>query len=215
MRRCAVSCQATIHPSEPLPLFTLSQAHAAFAIDGSGQFQDQLRAALTMLARSNDPAIKQLHAQLESAAGVVTFRQMTDDRATWSNDGDPTRGHIEPSGGGPKHDGRTSPTDATIYIPQTAVDPGSERWRSGLLVHELVHGLDLATGRYNPDYRVRERRAVFLQNIWRERTGFPLRTSYHGAFPTMDYQYAKSVGLTASYLEYIFRRSDFPGPRPK
>ena len=186
--------------------------HAALAIDGSGQFQDQLRAALTMLAQSNDPAINQLHAQLVSAPGVVTFRQMTDDRATWSNDGDPNRGHTEPSDGGPKREGRTSPTDATIYIPQSAIVPGSERWRSGLLVHELVHGLDLATGRYNRDYAVRERRAVFLQNIWRERTAFSLRTSYHAVFPTMDYQYAKSLGLTANYLEYIFSRSDFPAP---
>ncbi len=32
-----------------------------------------------------------------------------------------------------------------------------------MLVHELVHALDLASGRYHRDSSVRERRVVFLQ----------------------------------------------------
>ncbi len=35
--------------------------------------------------------------------------------------------------------------------------------KNGMLVHELVHALDLASGRYHRDSSVRERRVVFLQ----------------------------------------------------
>jgi len=187
-------------------------ADAALAVDGSGEFEDHVRAALATLAHGTDPIFRQLHEALLSAPGVITFRKMNDDTATWARGGDPDRGHTEPADGRPKREGRGSSTDAIVYIPLNAVQPGSERWRSGLFIHELVHALDLATGSYNPDYRIRERRAVFMQNAWRERSGFPLRASYHGSFPTLDYQYAKSLGITASYFEYIFGRSDFPNP---
>ena len=142
---------------------------------GSSSFQRQLRTALTLLERSEEPHIRQLYAAVVAAPGTITFRQMTDDRATWSNDGDPDRGHTEPADGRPKREGRTQPTNATIFIPEAAVKPGSARWKSGLLVHELVHALDLADGRYNRDYTVRERRAVFMQNIWRQHVRYQLR----------------------------------------
>jgi len=93
-----------------------------------------------------------------------------------------------------------------------ALDPGGPRWRSGLLIHELVHALDLVTGRYNRDYSVRERRAVFMQNVWRLHVGSKLRVSYHGDFATLDYQYAARHGTITEYANYIFTRADFPKP---
>ena len=173
-------------------------------------FYRKLHAMLESLERSDDPYIRQLRAEVLAAPGAVRFRRMTDDRSTWSNDGDPDRGHTEPSDGRPKSKGRTAPTNATIFIPQSALEPGGSRWRSGLLVHELVHALDLATGRYNRDYTVRERRATFMQNVWRHRVGAALRVSYHGKFSTLDYQDASRHGTIAKYVNYIFTRADFP-----
>ena len=97
-----------------------------------------------------------------------------------------------------------------MFIPQTAVEIGSRRWGSGLLVHELVHALDLATGRYNRDYMVRERRATFMQNVWRHHVGAKLRASYHNQFATLDYQYAARQRSIADYATYIFNWADFP-----
>ena len=177
---------------------------------GNPVFYDKLRNALSLLERSDDPQIRRLHAAVVTAPGRISFRQMTDDPATWSNDGDPDRGHTEPVDGRPKREGRTKPTDCTIYVMQSAVEPGSSRWKSGLLVHELVHALDLATGRYNRNWILRERRAVFVQNIWRTHVGFRLRDSYHGKIPTLDYQLASRRGSIPEYLDYVYTRNDFP-----
>ena len=187
----------------------VTEGHAA---PGNPVFYDKLRSALALLERSDDLQIRRLHAAVVAAPGRISFRRMTDDPTTWSNDGDPDRGHTEPVDGRPKREGRSEPTDCIIYIPQSAVEPGSSRWKSGLLVHELVHALDFATGRYNRNWMLRERRAVFLQNVWRARVGFRLRDSYHGKFPTVDYQFAAQQGSIAEYLDYLYSRNDFPKP---
>jgi hypothetical protein len=48
--------------------------------------------------------------------------------------------------------------------------------------------------------------------VWRHQVGSPLRTSYHGRFPTLDYQEAVGHGKVAEYARYIFTGSDFPAP---
>lgn len=175
-------------------------------------FDRKLGAMLDALGRSNDALIRRLHDAAAAAPGAIRFREMTDDPATWSSDGDPQRGHTEPDDGRPKREGRSAPTDATVFVPPAALEVGSPRWRSGLLVHELVHALDLASGRYNRDYTVRERRATFMQNVWRHDVGSRLRVSYHGRFSTVDYQVAAQHGAIAAYANYIFTRADFPPP---
>jgi len=179
----------------------------------SAAFERKLGEMLDALARSNDVYIRRLHDAAATAPGAIRFREMTGDPATWSSDGDPQRGHTEPADGRPKRAGRHAPTDATVFIPQGALEVGSPRWRSGLLVHELVHALDLAAGRYHGDYTVRERRATFMQNVWRHDVGSPLRVSYHGRFATLDYQFAAAHGELAAYASDVFMRADFP-PAP-
>lgn len=175
-------------------------------------FYRNLSAMLDSLAQSSDPVIRRLHDAAAAAPGAIRFREMTDDPATWSSDGDPQRGHTEPDDGRPKREGRSAPTDATVFVPPAALEVGSPRWRSGLLVHELVHALDLASGRYNRDYTVRERRATFMQNLWRHDVGSRLRTSYHGRFATLDYQVAAAHGTIAAYANEIFTGAGFPKP---
>jgi hypothetical protein len=195
--------------------FTADFANASPVFDdsasaASSDFYRKLRAALDALGRSDSLHIRQLHAAVAVAPGTIHFREMTDDPSTWSSDGDPNRGHTNPADRRTKRDGRAAPTDAAVFVPRAALEIGGPRWPSGLLVHELVHALDLASGRYNRDYRVRERRATFMQNVWRSHVGSRLRTSYHGEFATLDYQYAARHGTIAQYAEYIFTRADFP-----
>jgi len=204
------------------PARALLMLDAPRALTGSRHhaFYEQLRQSLAVLAESPQPHVRQLLAAVAAAPAAVTFRPVTDDPATWASDGDRERGHTQPVDGRPKNEGRTRPTGADVYLPPWSVDMRTPRWHDGLLVHELVHALDLTTGHYHPDVRVRERRAVFMQNLWRDSTGTPLHGSYHGEFPTLDYQEAKREGRIEEYAAYVFHRSDFPhtpanGPDPR
>ena len=174
------------------------------------QFHLRLNEAVAALERSRDPLLRELMAALKASPGIVVVRPLTDDPATWSSDGDRDRAHTEPADLKPKRLGRSRPTNAVVFLNRGAVDEGSAHWRAGVLVHELVHALDLSTGRYHADVRLRERRAVFLQNVWRQRIGQPLRTTYHGRFATLDYQQAARRGEIADYGRYLFTRADFP-----
>jgi hypothetical protein len=156
--------------------------------------------------------LRRLLEAVRASPAAIRIRPITDDRATWSSDGDRSRGHTEPDDRRPKREGRSRPADATVFIPPDAVDPGASHWRTGVLVHELTHALDLANGRYSPEVTVRERRATFMQNAWRHHIGSGARTSYHGQFPTLDYQEAVRTKSVDEYARYIFTRSDFPAP---
>jgi len=173
-------------------------------------FYERLREAVASLATDTDPTIRRLHAAAGAAPARIMFRPITDDRRTWSSDGDRDRGHTEPADSSPKQEGRTRPTGAIVHLPPWGVDMTIKRWSNGLLVHELTHALDLATGRYHPNNRMRERRAVFVQNFWRDRIGAELRTDYHGYFPTLDYQEAKRQRRIDEYVGYLFTRNHFP-----
>ena len=176
------------------------------------QFHDDLRKAIALLERARDPLIPRLVAAARAAPATITFREITGDKSTWHQSGDADRGHTDPADGKPKRTGRAKPADAIVYVMRSGVQPGTRRWKNGLLVHELVHALDLATGRYHADGPVRERRAVFMQNVWRSEQGYPLRVDYHDRFATLDYQEAVKHGALARYAEYIFTRADFPPP---
>lgn len=174
------------------------------------RFHQRLTEAVAALARSPEPLLRELHAAVMASRGKIIVRPLTDDPATWSSDGDRSRAHTEPADGKPKRLGRSQPTDAIVYLNPEAVEEGRSYWKGGVLVHELVHALDLSSGRYNPDNRVRERRAVFIQNLWRDRAGHPLRESYHGYFPTPDYQIAVKRGEVAQLGRHLFTGPDFP-----
>ena len=175
-------------------------------------FRTKVVATLAALERCEDAVIRRLHAAVLAAPAAITVRQITEDPATWHADGDRDRGHTDPADGRPKGKGRSTSTGAIVYIPVSAVQPGNPRWKSGLFVHELMHAVDLAYGRYHPDYTVRERRAVFVQNVWRARLGAALRATYHGRFPTVDYQEAARRMTLDAYVRALFAGADFPPP---
>ena len=176
------------------------------------QFHDDLRKAIALLERARDPLIPRLVAAARAAPATITVREITADNSPWHESGDADRGHTDPADGKPKRRCRAKPADAIVYVMRSGVQPGTRRWKNGLLVHELVHALDLAAGRFHADGPVRERRAVFVQNVWRSELGYPLRADYHDRFATLDYQEAAKKGALARYAEYIFTRADFPPP---
>ena len=108
-----------------------------------------------------------------------------------------------------KRYGRDKPTPTIIFINPDRIDPEHRSYRNGTLAHEFVHALDLAYGRYHRDYEVRERRAVFVQNIWRDLQEYKLRKSYHGRFPTREYQAARRNGTIQNILDRIFTGNTF------
>jgi hypothetical protein len=101
--------------------------------------------AMQALAASPEPAIRRLHAAATAAPATIMLRAITADPATWHRDADPTRGHTQPGDGQPRSSGRNRPTDAVVHVPADTFVPGSARWKSGLLVHELVHAIDSPT----------------------------------------------------------------------
>lgn len=193
------------------------RAHAGLILEpypgvDEPRFYERLGKMVADLETSGDPILRRLVEAAKASPAKIRIRPITDDRSTWNSDGTRTRGHTDPDDKRSKASGRTSPADATVYVPPEAVEPGERFWKSGTLVHELTHAIDLANGRYSPTTSIRERRATFMQNVWRARTGYTLRTSYHERFPTLDYQEAARRGSMDEYARYIFTRPDFPAP---
>ena len=208
-RRLPLATLAALSLSAALP------ARAGLVLDAypgveEPRFYEQLRVLVEEFEQSKDPHVRRLVEAAKASPAKIRIRPMTDDRSTWNSDGTRTRAHTEPDDKQPKSQGRDKPSDATIFLPPDAVEPGKVHWKSGTLAHELTHAVDLANGRYNPVVAVRERRATFMQNVWRVHTGYALRTSYHERFPTLDYQHAVKSDSVEEYARYIFTRSDFP-----
>lgn len=196
-------------------LLPMASACAEIRIAGDSSFRAAVAAQIEALRSDDLPLMRQLVDAVNTCPATVEIRPITKDRTTWHPDGNPTRGHADPTDGKLKRRGRDRPTDAWLYIPPSAVQRNSRLWNSGVFVHELTHSMDLICGRYHPDGTVRERRAVWVQNAWRHRLGqMALRSSYHGEFPTTDYQEALRSRTLARYEPYLFTRSDFP-PAPR
>lgn len=173
------------------------------------QFTNDVNALLGALESSN-PDLSRFIEQARRSPAQIIISPITDDPATWHEDGDRTRSHTEPLDGKPKNLGRSVSTNSVIYLNPKRIDSKERSFEEGTLVHELIHALDFAYGRYDARYEIRERRAVFLQNLWKDLSGYRLRESYHGRFSTLDYQNAKRSGKIRDYIEHILTRSDLP-----
>jgi hypothetical protein len=195
-------------------LLPTALASAKTRIAGDEHFRTAVAAQIEALRTDDLPVMRKLVEAVSTCPAVVEVRSITGDRTTWHPDGNPTRGHTDPTDGKPKRQGRDRPTDAWLYIPASAVQRNSRLWTSGVFVHELTHAMDLVCGRYHPDGPVRERRAVWVQNAWRHRLGqMALRSNYHGQFATTDFQDALRERRLEDYERFLFTRSDFPPPR--
>jgi hypothetical protein len=207
----------------------LSRWKSQFKVDPQERrsFKKRVWALMDALMTSSKPGLSQLYERMLHSSVPITVRSVTDDVSTWhvkearmDPDDRPIarerRSHTDPSDLKGRGAERDEPTGSTIFINPFRIDPSDTSYESGTFVHELVHALDLAYGLYNSEKEIRERRAVFFQNMWRDARRDSLRESYHGDFVTDDYQravIADSKGDPNGVVDvtaHLFSHNDFP-----
>lgn len=172
----------------PAPAFATIEISQSPAYPG---FDESVRSAIERIETHVNPVFGSVISTLKQAPVQITLSAIGDDPASIHPDGDPSRWHTDPVDGLPKRLGRDKPTGSVVYVNAKKFLKGNA---DDVLVHELMHAYDLATGRYHPSAEIRERRAVFMQNLWRDTIGRKLRSDYHGNFETLDYQHSKRDG---------------------
>lgn len=207
----------------------LSRWKSRFKVDSHERrsFKDRVWALMDDLMTSSKPGLRLLYERLLRSPVPITIRSISDDASTWHVKetrmaprkrpaARGRRSHTDPSDSKPRGARRDRPTGSTIFINPFRLNPSDGTYKSGTFVHELVHALDLAYGLYNSAVKIRERRAVFFQNMWREAKGEDLRENYHGKFVTDDYQRAVRAGRAgrpndvAAVTAHLLLHNDFP-----
>lgn len=196
---------ASVHPAD-----ARIEYRAPKGSEGAYQpFFKNVSYQLQLMKTARDSNMQAFYEYVIRAPGVISIQPVTDDPATWleNNPNNKNRCHVKwiPS------QSRPNDRDAILYMVPQYVDPSHKSFRFGTLPHELVHATDYTYGHFHQERQYRERRGVFVENIWRDMVGHPLRTNYHNRFDTLDYQKAKAQGEVETILRrYIFQRSDLP-----
>lgn len=186
-----------------------SNISAGLVIEGSGEFKNKVNSNLSEAARGSIYLAKLIQ-NIKSSRSTITIKAITNDRSTWHNSGKKSRSHTESLDNKGRGAERNTPTNSIVYINTNRITRSHRTYASGTLIHEIVHASDLANGRYNSSYPVREKRAIFFQNIWRNLHAKELRTDYHGRFETKEYQIARKNGKVKQFVEYYFTYNDLP-----
>lgn len=161
--------------------------------------------------RDASPYLAQIFKAAHAAPFEIVIGPVTDDPRTHF-EGDRTRSSTRAFHADPLADSRLPGGPALILLNLDDVSPWGFLYKRGTLAHELVHALDRTYGRSHPNRQVRERRAVFVTNIWRDARGWYVAESYNGEFETLDYQRAKSQGAIQRCLDLILTVSTFDCP---
>ena len=178
---------------------------AKIIVEGNSVFVSKVHHNLQE-AKAHSVYLHQLINRIEASSQRLLIHAITDDRSTWHRSGEKSRSHTEILG----QKKRGTFKDAVVYINVNRITVKHKSYRSGVLMHELVHGFDDLYGLDNRDYSIRERRAVFFQNVWRTQHGKKPRHSYHKRFATLDYQSAKKAGLLDHYVQYMLHHNNLP-----
>jgi hypothetical protein len=165
--------------------------------------------------QEKSPYLAELLKAAQEAPLPITVSPLMEDPRTYFR-GEPYRAHAGPAG--PRSVGRTGRFGypALMYLTLANVNPYWSESKRGILVHEFVHAVDLAYGRVHVDPLVAERRAVFMENLWRDVHGWVLSEWYHdqklGSFETLEYQRAKQQGVVARCVERLLTGPTFTCP---
>ena len=182
---------------------------ADIAIEGPGNFKRMVENNLSD-AQSNSKYLAKLMQNIKKSSSTVTIKPITNDKSTWHKSGKKSRSHTLALDDKSRGAARNTPTDSIIYINTNRITKAHKTYSSGTLIHELVHASDLANGKYHGSYPIREKRAVFFQNIWRNMHSKELRTDYHGRFETDEYQKAIKSGNIKQFVSHYFEYNDIP-----
>lgn len=186
-----------------------SLVKADLIIEGPDNFKYKVKSNLSD-AKSSSKHLSRLIQNLEKSSSSITIKPITNNQSTWHKSGVKSRSHTEALDNMNRGVERNTPTNSIIYINTNRINKTHKTYKSGTLIHELAHASDLANGTYNSDYTIREKRAVFFQNIWRNTHSKKLRADYHGRFETQEYQKALKSGKLNQFINYYFERNDIP-----
>ncbi len=184
-------------------------ANANIIIEGSNDFKSKVKRNLAE-AKNISRYLAKLIRELDSSFSTITIKPITNDQSTWHKSGEKSRSHTKALDNKSRGAERNTDTNSIIYINTNRITQTHKTYSSGTLIHEIVHALDLATGNYHSSYQIREKRAVFFQNIWRDKYSKKLRTDYHGRFETKEYQNAKKSGQLNKFVSYYSDYNDIP-----
>jgi len=133
--------------------------------------------------------------RLDQATPNTKIRAVTTDESTWHpNDRKGTRSHLVPQDTKIQGAERKTPTAAIVYLHPSRVDSQLSLYKLGTFAYFLAMAADLNAGQFSSDYRVRERRATFFVNAWRDSFGYSMLATSDNV-TTPDYQKAKQAGL--------------------
>lgn len=183
--------------------------NAKIVVEGSNNFKIKVTGNL-IEAKNNSVYLSQLIQKIKKSSSTVTIKAITNDKSTWHKSGKKSRSHTKALDNKNRGAARDVATNSIIYINKNRITKTHKSYSSGTLIHELVHAADLANGKYHSSYPVREKRAVFFQNIWRRTHARKLRADYHNRFVTNEYQKAKKSGGVKRFVNYYFEHNDVP-----
>jgi hypothetical protein len=186
-----------------------SLINASLVIDGKSDFKRKVNANL-FEAKSSSIYLAKLIQNIKNSSSTITIKPITNDQSTWHKSGKKSRSHTKALDSKSRSAERNTATNSIIFINTNRITKTHKTYNSGTLVHEIVHASDLANGKYHGNYPIREKRAVFFQNIWRNAHSKKLRTDYHGRFETTEYQDAKKAGKLKQFVNYYLTHSDIP-----
>jgi hypothetical protein len=178
------------------------------------EFRRSVMAGLRAM-QDKSPYLAQLLKAAQDAPLPIIVSPLMEDPRTYFR-GEPYRAHAGPAG--PRAVGRGGwiGYPALMYLTLANVNPYWSESKRGVLVHEFMHAVDLAYGRIHVDPLVAERRAVFMENVWRDAHGWILSEWYHdqrlGSFETLEYQRAKRQGVIARCVDRLLTVDTFTCP---
>jgi len=193
-------------------LFVINCSQTVYAelhVTGSDEFKRNVKINLVE-AQKSSIYLNRLINKITDSSAEITIRPITDDVSTWHKSGKKSRSHTKPLDDKDRGAERSAATDSIIYLNTNRVNSLHKSYKSGTLIHELAHAYDLASGHYNAEYPVREKRAVFFQNLWRNSHSKKIRTDYHGRFETMEFQKARSTGRLNMWVKGYFLHNEVP-----
>ena len=182
---------------------------AELVIEGSYSFKAKVKSNFSEAKRSSTYLAKLIQ-NIERSSSTITVKPITNDPSTWHKSAKKSRSHTKALDNLSRGSARNTATNSIIYINKNRITQSHKTYNSGTLIHEIVHASDLANGKYHSSYPIREKRAVFFQNIWRYTHSKKLRTDYHGRFETYEYQKAKKAGELNQFLKYYLENNDIP-----